>query len=391
MRCHIVNGRVLLSDGRLQTAALLIEDGLIAAIGDTAGPVDVTLDAHGDLVLPGMVDLHGDAFELQLLPRPGVAFPVELALLETDRQMLSNGITTAFHGITYSWEPGLRGRDSALGLIAQIEALRPRLRCDTRIHLRWETFNLDGETDVAELLRRHRVDLLAFNDHIADIRNDLANGSRHKLGVYTHRTGLDADGFRALFTRIEARAPEVPAAVARLAALAADHEIPCASHDDDQRDTRHWYHQHGVRLSEFPVDAETARFSQHLGDPVILGGPNVVRNGSHCNRLGATEAAAQGLCDVLTSDYYYPSMLSAAFLLMQRNGSGIGEVWPLVAGNPARAAGLEDRGAIEPGRRADLLIVDDSGVPPQVTMALVGGEPGYASRPCRLHCSARAR
>lgn len=382
MRTLVINGQVLQPDGELLRTSLLIEDGHIAALGSSDPSVERILDADGSLVLPGMVDLHGDAFERQILPRPGVHFPYDLALLETDRQMLANGITTAFHGITYSWEPGLRGHDSAISLIEGIEQLRPRLRCDTRIHLRWETHNLAGEEAVTQLLRDKRIDLLAFNDHVNDIREDLTSGNHHKLGVYTHRTGLDAEDFRELFQRIEAQAEDVPAAISRLASLAGDCGIPCASHDDELAITRRWHHEQGVQLSEFPVNTEVAEVSRRLGNPIILGGPNVVRGGSHCNRLGASEAAAQGLCDVLTSDYYYPSLLSASFLLMRRNHMSLGDVWPLVSTNPARAARLPDRGSIQPGKRADLLIVDDSNTQPEVTTTLVAGEPVFASRPC---------
>ncbi len=68
----------------------------------------VRFDATGLLVLPGIVDIHGDAFERQLQPRPGVDFPADIALADTESQLLANGITTAFHGVTLSWEPGLR-------------------------------------------------------------------------------------------------------------------------------------------------------------------------------------------------------------------------------------------------------------------------------------------
>jgi alpha-D-ribose 1-methylphosphonate 5-triphosphate diphosphatase len=385
MRTLVVNGRVLQPDGELLLVPLLIEDGRIACVGETHDEIDNVLDACGSLVLPGMVDLHGDAFERQLLPRPDVHFPTDLALLETDRQMLGNGITTAFHGITYSWEPGLRGRNSALGLIAEIERLRPQLGCDTRVHLRWETFNLDGEADVEWLLRENRIDLLAFNDHIDDIREDISSGKRHKLGVYTHRTGLDAEAFRALFESISGRSDEVPAAVARLAGLAGEHGVPCASHDDVSSQTRRWYHERGVMLSEFPVSAEVALASREFDNTIILGGPNVVRGGSHCNRLSAAAAAEQGLCDVLTSDYYYPSMLGGAFQLVEQNGLTLGDAWSLVSANPAAAAGLSDRGDIKEGKRADLVMVDDAGPLPRVVSTIVAGEVAYSTNCLRLH------
>ena len=122
-------------------------------------------DAGGYLVLPGIVDLHGDAFERQLMPRPGVHFAPVPALLETDRQLLANGITTAYHGVTLSWEPGLRGIEAAREFLAALSAVRPRLGADARLHLRFECFNLDAVEEVVSWIEAGRIDLLAFNEH----------------------------------------------------------------------------------------------------------------------------------------------------------------------------------------------------------------------------------
>src|SRR5262249_32559224 len=121
------------------------------------------IEASGLLVLPGLIDIHGDAFERQLMPRPGVAFDHGIALTETDRQLVANGITTAFHAVTWSWEPGLRGRDNVHAILAATERLRPHLAVDTRIHLRHETFNLVAESEIAAWIDERRIDLLAFN------------------------------------------------------------------------------------------------------------------------------------------------------------------------------------------------------------------------------------
>ena len=378
MRNLITNGRVLIGDKLVTDTQLLLDTSGIYLINpNEAVECDQVIDAAGQLVLPGMIDLHGDAFERQMLPRPGVHFPTDMALLETDRQMLTNGITTAFHGITYSWEPGLRGRDSALEVIEHIESLNDRLGCDTKIHLRWETFNLNGVETVAGLLNNNRIHLLAFNDHINDIREDVeADG--HALSKYCHRSGLNCDEFKALFDETFARGKEVPQAITKLAALASSKDIPCASHDDNSTATRHWFNEMGVHLSEFPVNKEVAKYSRELNNPIILGAPNVVRGGSHCNRLCASTAVSEELCDVLTSDYFYPSMLLAVFLLMQKHELSLEKVWPLVSINPAIAAGLYDRGQIAEGLRGDIIIIDDSHTDsPEVTASFVGGKLVY--------------
>ena len=137
---RITGGETLLPSGPTRDADLLLADGTIRSIGDGVG--DLTFDATGLLLLPGIVDIHGDAFERQMQPRPGVDFPADLALRDTESQLLANGITTAFHGVTLSWEPGLRSLTAWNRLLDALEA--GSWTCDMRVHLRWEAYNLDA-------------------------------------------------------------------------------------------------------------------------------------------------------------------------------------------------------------------------------------------------------
>jgi alpha-D-ribose 1-methylphosphonate 5-triphosphate diphosphatase len=370
-------GRVLLADGVIRPAEITIEQGHIAAVA----PIDaVPIDTGADdslLVLPGIVDLHGDAFERQLMPRPGVHFPYVPALVETDRQMLANGITTAYHGLTLSWEPGLRGAEAARRFLSALAAARPHLGCDTRLHLRFETSNLDMVDEVEAWLAEDKIDLLAFNEHIDGIARDVQT---EKIGEYLGRTRLDAPALRALVARVLARSGEIPAAVARLASAAVKAGVPIASHDDDSPQTRARFRALGCRISEFPFDRDTAAEAIAAGDTTVLGAPNVMRGGSHARRLSASEAAAAGLCLVLTSDYYYPALLHAPFLLEQQGALSFAKGWDLVSRNAARAVGLADRGAIAPGLRADLVLVDDSDrTLPVIRASIVAGELRFAS------------
>ena len=156
-KCNIVTdifiegGRTLLDNTILETS-LRIAGGKIDAVGSDKGRGSLGLDARNLLVLPGIVDLHGDAFERQMMPRPGVDFPVDIALADSDRQAVGNGITTVFHATTWSWEPGLRRAENARHLLEAIETLRPQLAADTRFHLRHETYNLDAEAEIGQWL-----------------------------------------------------------------------------------------------------------------------------------------------------------------------------------------------------------------------------------------------
>jgi alpha-D-ribose 1-methylphosphonate 5-triphosphate diphosphatase len=376
MILHIHNARIPLPDGMPMESALTLEDGLVAAVGGNAPKEALRLDADGMLVLPGIVDLHGDAFERQLMPRPGVAIDPLVALVETDRQLLANGITTAYHAMTWSWEPGLRGPEAGKAFVAALATARPALGCDTRFHLRHETFNISGEATVAKWLAAGLIDLLAINDHTPGMAAKVDRG--RSLAATAERAGLSPEAFSELLAQVFARASDVADSIGRLCATARAHGVPMASHDDERPDVRDAYGALGCAICEFPQNAETARHARMTGASVVMGAPNVLRGGSHIGLVGAAELVAHGLCDILVSDYYYPALLGAPFRLARDGVCDLIDAWHLVSANPAAAAGLTDRGTLRPGARADIVIVDDS-VPgvPRVAATLVAGEPVF--------------
>ncbi len=378
----IVGGRVLSPDSGVVVTDILVEDGLIAAVGADAG-ARWRIDARGLLVLPGLVDIHGDAFERQLLPRPEAAFPVDMALADTDRQLLANGITTAFHGITLSWEGGLRGHDMAWNLIEHLSR-QNGFGADNRVHLRFENHNLDAVENVLEWLERGLIDFLAFNDHLPGMLEKLDHAD--KMTKYAERSGLSVAEFRALVSRTAVRSAEVPQAVERLAGEARRRGVATASHDDMTRADRERYQSLGCDIAEFPMRREAVLAAREFGNAIVMGAPNVVRGGSHLGGTRAADMIEEGLCNVLASDYYYPALLAAPFRLAADGVAPLAAAWPVVSRNPARAAGLADRGEIAAGLRADLVLVDDShpGLP-KVVATLVAGVPRYVARPLRTH------
>jgi alpha-D-ribose 1-methylphosphonate 5-triphosphate diphosphatase len=356
MDIRIAGGRALI-DGLFEDATIDVNsaDGVIVDIG-REGKAKCLLDARGLLVLPGIVDIHGDAFERQMMPRPGVDFALDIALLESDRQAVANGMTTVFHGVTWSWEPGLRGPENARLLLETIERLRPQLGADTRFHLRHETYNLDAEQDIIAWLGDRRIDVLAFNDHMA--LTEQASTRPHKLAGMVDRSGVSRDQFLARVADVKKRADDVPASIERLASTAVANGIPLLSHDDTSPDQRRWFRTLGCRLAEFPTTLDTAKAAASAGDDIILGAPNVVRGGSHTGWINAADMIAQGLCSILASDYYYPAPLLAAFRLASDKIAMLEKAWTLVSQTPAAAVGMNDRGTITSARRADLIVVD---------------------------------
>lgn len=367
----IEGGRALI-DGDITETSLSVAGGKIRDVGASLGRSALCIDARDLLVLPGIVDLHGDAFERQMMPRAGVDFPIDVALFDSDHQAIANGITTVFHATTWSWEPGLRSGENAARLCEAIDSLRPRLKADTRFHLRHETYNLDAEDEIGRWLACGRVDLFAFNDHMDGTVADLAKPRKRNRMV--ERTGLSGEDFDRLVERIVSRADAVPASIVRLAGIAKEAGVRMLSHDDNSPAMRQAFRAQGVGIAEFPINEETAREAARGGDAIVYGAPNVVRGGSHTGWTRASDMIEKGLCSVLASDYYYPAPLLAAFRLAADRVRPLPQAWELISAAPARATGLSDRGAIAQGRRADILLVDDA-IPlrPRIVAVIAAG------------------
>jgi alpha-D-ribose 1-methylphosphonate 5-triphosphate diphosphatase len=371
MTLSILGGRVLLQHDGLQSVGLTLNEDRIAAIDCIGG--GLRLDATGLLVLPGIIDIHGDAFERQLQPRPGVDFPADIALMDTEAQLLANGITTAFHGVTLSWEPGLRSREAWRSVLGGLASRH--WACDMRVHLRWEAYNLDALEMALADIAAGRVHLLAFNDHTPAILREIEDpltGAR-----YSERAGVKLIELRSLAREVGGRGSDVPAALERISAAARAAGIPLASHDDESITARDAFRAQGAHICEFPKTEEVARSARAAGDFVVMGSPNVVRGRSHLGWASAARMAEDGVCSVLSSDYFYPAMMRAALTLAGRGILNLERAWALISANPAAATGLSDRGAIAEGKRADLVVVEPTSRRAVATIA--GGRVAYLS------------
>jgi alpha-D-ribose 1-methylphosphonate 5-triphosphate diphosphatase len=379
-----IEGGELFHDGAFVEGALTVSGGKIAALSSSAARNLPRLDARGLLALPGIVDIHGDAFERQIMPRPGVDFAMDIALVDSDRQAIANGITTVFHGLTWSWEPGLRGADNAHRFVKALAAVRVKLAADTRLHLRHETYNLDAEPTLQRWLSERQIGLLAFNDHMQQAMIDTTRPQ--KRGGMVVRTGLSDQEFDALVERTAARADEVQPSIKRLAATARAAGVRMLSHDDESPLQRVDYRSLGVAVSEFPTNEATAHEAIAGGDLTVFGAPNVVRGGSHTGWTSAAAMVEKGLCSILASDYYYPATLLAPFRLAADRIVPLTESWSLVSRAPAIAAGLDDRGSLAAGKRADVILVDASEVlRPRVVAVIAQGKIVHLTEAHRLH------
>lgn len=382
MSLLIRGGLVLHADGRLRDGDVLVLDGTIAtldAAASDAAAQTLVLDAAGRLVLPGIVDVHGDSFEMQIQPRPGTRFPLDLALADVRRHFAVNGITTGFLAQGLSWEGGLRGTEQATAMVAWRRRQRSMPGVDLRLHLRHEIHNVAAEARLLEWLAEGDVDLVVFNDHLADYEGRIGDASR--LDFWAAKAGASIAEFVERIRAARAAESEVEGSLRRLADAAAQHGVPLGSHDDESPALHDHYAAIGTHIAEFPLTLTTARHARSLGHPVIMGAPNIVRGGSSAGNVSAIDIVADGSCTALCSDYYLPALAAAPFRIAAELSRPIEAVWSLVSSGPAEAAGLEDRGRLAPGRRADIVILDPEGGSPSILATIAGGRVAHAAAP----------
>ncbi len=400
MTTTFVGAEVYLPDQIVETT-VTIDAGQIVEIG---GPIQgEVVDCSGHVLAPALIDVHGDAFERQVMPRPGVFFPMETAVLETDRQLAANGIATTYHALTLSFEPGLRSVPAAREMMEAINALAPRLTVENRIQLRLETFATEAIDTIEWAMDAPLKPSLAFNDHLSMSMRSfdtviqerlfehnpdyaLADPTDPRLATLRHekhaiRSGLDLDEYMENVAKVWERRPDVPGNMKAMAEKARARGIPMLSHDDTQAETREFYRDMGATAAEFPMTMGPTQNARDAGDTIIFGAPNVVRGGSHIGSLAAADMVEDGLCDALASDYYYPAMLAAVHRLDKEKRADRLSLWSLVSGGPAKAMHLDDRGSIAVGQRADLALVEwPEEATPAIRGTWVAGRRAYAAQ-----------
>ena len=348
---NLVGAQVLLAEGLLD-AELSVRGGLIS---DVAG--NRTIDLSGYLVLPGIVDVHGDGFERHLAPRRGAMKQMAEGIVAAEAELAANGITTGVLAQFLSWEGGLRGVEFADQVLCAIRDTNTEFATDLIAQLRFETHLLNEYATLADRIAEWQVSYVVFNDHLP--HDKLAAGKRPpRLTGQALKAGRNPEAHLALLQELHAQRGEVGAALDHLCADLAVQGVRMGSHDDAMTESRALWNARGVRIAEFPETLEAAEAAKSTGDYVILGAPNVVRGGSHKGNASAIDLIAMGLCDAIASDYHYPSPRRAALMLAASGVTDLAGAWHLVSSGPAKVLGLQDRGALRPGLRADLVVLD---------------------------------
>ncbi len=350
----LANARLVLADG-VRPGSLCLRDGRIADMGDGLSVPTGAVDCDGDLVMPGLIELHTDNLERHIQPRPRVDWPHDAAIVAHDAELAGVGITTVFDAMRVGSvvsEARSNYRKYARQLASELLHLRAEVCSETLIE------------ELAEFGPEDRVGIVSLMDHTPGQRQfrDMAKLKDYVCGKH----GLSEAQFAEhVANQVELRNRLGAAHEAATVAAAAGFGAVLASHDDTTEDQVAVSAGHGIRLAEFPTTVEAARACHAHGIAVMMGAPNLIRGGSHSGNVAAAELAGLDLLDIVSSDYVPAALLSAAVML--------GETWgdmargvSTVTSAPAAAAGLADRGRLETGLRGDVIRVRLAGKTPVV-------------------------
>jgi alpha-D-ribose 1-methylphosphonate 5-triphosphate diphosphatase len=372
----VENARLVLADRMIECGYVAVQNGTIAEIGEGAGPGQ-GFDLGGDLLLPGLVELHTDHLEAHVMPRPKVYWDVVAAVVSYDAQIATSGITTVLDSLRV-WRDEI-AEDAGCQAAEFADAIdharrNSLLRIEHFIHLRCEVPTAGVVEDTAALIARPEVRLLSLMDHTPGQRQfrdpvKLRDYYRGKSG------GMTDAQLDALFERrLENHAQYSVENYGGLVDLAARYRAPLASHDDTTAQHVQDAIRDRVAVAEFPTTLEAATALHQAGIKVMMGAPNLVRGGSHSGNIATGDLARTGVLDVLSSDYVPSSLLLAALRLPDlAENYDLPAAIRTVSKTPAEVIGLNDRGEIAIGKRADLIRVHRAGDAAAVRSVWSGG------------------
>jgi len=366
----ILTNAKLILENEVRPGTVVFDASGITAVDDGTSQLPGAIDCGGDYVAPGLIEMHTDNMEKHFVPRPKVFWPNGVAAaLAHDAQMAAAGVSTVYDAICAGSVFGAKDfRRDIFGQVidAVAEATREEIfRVDHKIHIRCELTGTEVVEDVEPYRDHPLVRLVSLMDHTPGQRQ--WRNLEH-LKTYTVGGGekSETEHERDVAVRMEHGPRNVAQNWPRMLALFSGSGIPIATHDDTTTDDVQMAIESGAAISEFPTTEEAARAATAAGLKTILGGPNIVRGGSHSGGVSAAEMARKGLLDGISSDYVPASLLQAVQVLNQKHGIPLPEAMAKVTWHIADMVGLTDRGRLKPGLRADILRFRFAGATPVV-------------------------
>ncbi|WP_310605033.1 alpha-D-ribose 1-methylphosphonate 5-triphosphate diphosphatase [Anaerosporobacter sp.] len=386
----IYNAKVVLKDRVLDSAAVVIEGNKISKIDEmyvkeNYYEVDEMIDARGNYVMPGFIDLHSDNIERVAQPRPQSLIDFNVAICEQEKQLVCQGITSMYHSLTImdgtvaagkseSPKTALRTPENHKKLV---EVIRKHNDGDHlirhRFHCRFDITNVDGYDMLVKFIDNKEMQLLSFVDHTPGQGQyrDIQFFKDHVIG----NSKSEEDKDKYLEERMNT-AKLTANQICTAANMAKEAGIPIASHDDESIEKLDYVTENlHVNICEFPLELEVAKEAHERGLKVVVGANNILMGRSHSNNLSALDAIKANCADILVSDYFPAALLHSIFKIYDMGITTLPDAVNLATYNPACAVRVDDiLGSIEEGKLADLLIVSYEAKKPVILTAFVDGE-----------------
>jgi len=363
----ITNGQIITENGILKDHDLLIEGDVIKSIIkkgeiDREG-VEEVIDANNGFISPGFIDIHSDYIETMAAPRPTSLMDFNLSIRETEKILITHGITTMFHSLSLynSSEFSYKPIRTAENVRKFVELIHKRHSCKHlirhRFHARFEIDNFQEVENLKSYIKDDKVHLVSFMDHTP------GQGQYRDLEIYRKTLkgyqDLTDKEFDTIIENNQKKEKLTIERIKEIANLALEKEIAIASHDDDSIEKLELVKSLGAMISEFPITLDIAKKAKEMGMFTIAGAPNVLLGGSHSGNLSATDAIINDTIDILCSDYYPPALLHAIFILHEKHGQDLSKMFNLVTINPAKAVNMDSIiGSIEENKKADIIIIE---------------------------------
>jgi alpha-D-ribose 1-methylphosphonate 5-triphosphate diphosphatase len=375
----IQNANIITPEEVIKGGNVMIKNGIITDISTTRSlsidHSDVKVfDAHGNYLMPGIIDIHTDAMDVEINPRSSADFPINVAFSELERRMCGTGITTVYHSLHLGYRDAefmLKSKYSRKQVFEEVhQASKQSTMIHNKIHLRYEISGTDDYSMCFELVEKGCVDLFSFMDHTPG----QGQYPLEKFIAMVQKRGITREQAMAeIETRVKrSRIKQVQ--INDLTRFLLSRNIAIASHDDDSIEKVESNHANGINICEFPINMETAKRATDLNMSVVGGASNILRGGSTGGNLNVRDAIEQGYMNTLCSDYYPPAILHSVFMLYQQGVLSLPHAVNLATLNAAKAVNIHNiTGSIEIGKVADIILIQYSNGFPTVLKTIASG------------------
>lgn len=378
------NGQIITETEVLRNYALILHENKIEDIIPQnklpliEGKIEL-IDCSNQYILPGLIDIHSDMIESIIVPRKGLVFDYGIALFEADRQLISQGITTIFHSISIA-NSTICNRKRTLSVADMIgigDAIcqyDPELLIHHRFHARLELNTLEAFEHIAQRILQGKIHELSLMNHTPG-QGQYASLDMFKVEIKKQYGDVSEARMMEIIKECQSKPLLSPAQIDTLLDYSSAKNIPMAFHDIETEAQLEFMKKFKICISEFPLNISIAAKASEKGFLNLVGAPNVLKQKSHNNNVSAIELLKNGWAKIICSDYFSPALLPSVFMLPKITQLSLPDAVRCATYYPAQAVNIDKQyGSIAPGKNADIIVVDDGGVVPKVTIAFVDGQ-----------------